>query len=612
MKLTNAPFRDVSFPSAEMDVVTRADGTLLVRPVVELGDYVTNIPKVLAHQAEEYDSKPYLKQRDAEGNWVGASYAETFRDSCAVAAWLIKQDLDHDRALLILSGNSIMHAIFKYGAMAAKVSVCPVSINYSLLGGDYARLNHVVRLLRPAVVFAEQTGTFKTALESIDFGDAIVVTSSPCELSCAAVAIGEVLQTKVTAAVNESIEAIDADAPSVLMLTSGSTSLPKAVIHTQRMITSNLAQGCQVLGETAGWDDVMLDWLPWNHVSGAFTKMGVMISGGTLYIDGGRPIPGEFQKTIKNLKDVPVRFFTNVPAGYAMLADAMDTDPELRRVFFSKLRLALYGGAGLSQNLYDRFQSMAVKETSNRVFFTTGYGATETSSGCMAIYFDSEEVGIGLPMPGLTIKLIPSDQHYEIRMKGAMMTPGYIGQSADYLYDEEDFLCIGDYVDFIVPGDINRGLKFVGRLAEEFKLSTGTWVSGGHLRAQLVQALSPVVSDALICGNNDDYVGALMWLNRAAAERILKRKLPMTAEGLAGDENLRGFVQEKLSAHNTNYPGMSTRIARVAFLIEPPSMDGQEISDKGTVNQSIALRRRTSDVERLYAKELDGTTIILD
>ena len=236
----------------------------------------------------------------------------------------------------------------------------------------------------------------------------------------------------------------------------------------------------------------MLDWLPWNHVSGAFTKMGVMISGGTLYIDGGRPIPGEFQKTIKNLKDVPVRFFTNVPAGFAMLADAMDTDPELRRVFFSKLRLALYGGAGLSQNLYDRFQSMAVKETSNRVFFTTGYGATETSSGCMAIYFDSEEVGIGLPMPGLTIKLIPSDQHYEIRMKGAMMTPGYIGQSADYLYDEEDFLCIGDYVDFIVPGDINRGLKFVGRLAEEFKLSTGTWVSGGHLRAQLVQALSPV------------------------------------------------------------------------------------------------------------------------
>jgi feruloyl-CoA synthase len=272
----------------------------------------------------------------------------------------------------------------------------------------------------------------------------------------------------------------------------------------------------------------------------------------------------------------------------------------------------LYGGAGLSQNLYDRFQSMAVKETSNRVFFNTGYGATETSSGCMAIYFDSEEVGIGLPMPGLTIKLIPSDQHYEIRMKGAMMTPGYIGQSADYLYDEEDFLCIGDYVDFIVPGDINRGLKFVGRLAEEFKLSTGTWVSGGHLRAQLVQALSPVVSDALICGNNDDYVGALMWLNRAAAERILKRKLPMTGEGLADDENLRGFVQEKLSAHNTNYPGMSTKIARVAFLIEPPSMDGQEISDKGTVNQSIALRRRASDVKRLYAKELDGTTIILD
>lgn len=612
MNLTEIPFRNVSFPSAEMDVVTRANGTLIIRPMTELDDYVANIPKILTHQAEKYDSKPYLKQRDDQGNWTAASYAETSRNSSSVAAWLIKQGFDHDRTLLILSGNSIMHAVFKYGAMAAKVPVCPVSVNYALLGGDYARLNHVIRLLRPAVIFAEQTDVFKNALECVDFGDAIVVTSSPSEINGVAIAIDTVLQTKVTAAVKESIDSIDADAPSVLMLTSGSTSLPKAVIQTQRMITSNLAQGCQVLGETAGWDDVMLDWLPWNHVSGAFTKMGVMISGGTLYIDGGRPIAGEFQTTIKNLKDVPVRFFTNVPAGYAMLADAMDADPDLRRIFFSKLRLALYGGAGLPQNLYDRLQCMAVKETNNRVFFTTGYGATETSSGCMAIYFDSEEVGIGLPMPGLTIKLIPSDQHYEIRMKGAMMTPGYVGQSTDDLYDEEGFLCIGDYVDFIVPGDINRGLKFAGRLAEEFKLATGTWVSGGRLRAQVVQALSPIVSDALICGINDDYVGALMWLNRTAAERILGRKLSMTAEGLASDPDLRDIVQEKLSDHNSNNPGMSTRLARVAFLIEPPSMDGQEISDKGTVNQSVALRRRASHVARLYAKKIDDTTIILD
>lgn len=612
MNLNEVPFRTVSFPSAEMDVTTRADGTLIVRPTTELESYVPNLPLVLAGQAETRASQSYLKQRDAQGNWESISYAETFRDSSAVATWLIAQTFDQERPVLILSGNSIQHAVFKYGAMAARVPVCPVSINYALMGGDYARLNHVINLLRPAVVFAEQTDTFKAALDTVDFADAIIVTSTPAKLKHPAISIEDVLQTEINSAVNESINAIDPDAPSVLMLTSGSTSLPKAVIQTQRMIATNLAQACQVLGGTAGWDDVMLDWLPWNHVSGAFTKMGVMISGGTLFIDGGRPIPGEFETTVKNLKDVAVQFFTNVPAGYAMLADAMDADPELRRAFFRKLRLALYGGAGLPQSLYDRLQTMAIEETGKRVFFTTGYGATETSSGCMAIYFDSEEVGVGLPMPGLTIKLIPSDDRYEIRMQGPMMTPGYIGQSVDGLYDDEGFLRIGDYVDFIIPGDITRGLKFAGRLAEEFKLANGTWVSGGRLRAQIVQSLSPLISDALICGLNDEYVGALIWLNRAAAERSLDKKLPATVEGLAIDEDLRNIIHERLGQHNQNNPGSSTRLARVAFLLEPPSIDGQEISDKGTVNQSITLRRRAADVARLYAQDPNDSVIILE
>lgn len=595
-----------------MDVSSRPDGTQIIQPTTALNDYIPNLLRVLAKQAESRPSQPYLKQRNAAGNWEQVTYADTFRDSSAVAAWLLEHAFDRDRTMLILSGNSILHAVFKYGAIAAQLPVCPVSINYALMGGDYARLNHVIKLLRPAVVFAEQTATFKAALESVDFGDAVVVTSNPDELQRPAIAAEEVLKTPVNAAVRDSIDAIDPDAPSVLMLTSGSTSLPKAVIQTQRMLTANLAQGFQVLGETAGWDDVMLDWLPWNHVSGAFTKMGVMISGGTLYIDGGRPIPGEFDTTVKNLKDVPVQFFTNVPAGYAMLADAMDADAELRRTFFSKLRLALYGGAGLPQSLYDRLQRMAIEETGKRIFFTTGYGATETSSGCMAIYFDSEEVGVGLPMPGLSIKLIPADDRYEIRMRGAMTTPGYLGQSADDLYDDEGFLRIGDYVDYIEPGDISHGLKFAGRIAEEFKLSSGTWVSGGRLRAQLVQTLSPFISDALICGIDKEYVGVLLWLNRAAAERELDRELATTADGLASDARLREIIQERLEQHNQSHPGSSTRIARVTFLTEPPSIDGQEISDKGTINQSIALRRRASDVAKLYADEPDNSIIILD
>ena len=608
------PFREVAFPSAAMQVESRADGSLVVQPVEQLAPFVPNLPQELARQAQERPDQPYLVERKGpDDTWVSHSYAQTQHDSDAVAQWLIDKGVDTDKSFLILSGNSILHAVFKYGAMAARLPVCPVSVNYSLMGGDYGRLRHVIDLVRPAVVFAEATAQFKAALEAVDFKGATIVTEDPSALGCPATAIEEVLATPVTSAVAESIAALDPDAASVYMLTSGSTSLPKAVIQTQRMITANLAHGCQVLGETAGWDDVMLDWLPWNHVSGAFTKMGVMVSGGTLYIDGGRPLPGQFDTTIRNLKDVPVSFFTNVPAGYAMLADALETDNELRQTFFSKLRLALYGGAGLSQELYDRLQRLAVDTIGQRVFFTTGYGATETASGCMAIYFHTEEVGIGLPMPGLTIKLIPlDDSRYEIRMRGQMITPGYLGESPDDMFDEEGFFRIGDSVEFIADGDINQGLRFAGRLAEEFKLANGTWVSGGALKAAIVQTCAPLVADSLICGENREYVAALGWLSRAAAQQALGRELPSSAEELGADPEIRDTIHASLAAYNAAHPGSSTRIRRFAFLTDAPSIDGHELSDKGTVNQAVALRRRAADVERLYAGDPGPSVICID
>ena len=506
-----------------------------------------------------------------------------------------------------------MHAVFKYGAMSARVPVCPVSVNYSLMGGDYGRLKHVLQLVRPAVVFAEHTQQFKAVLDGVDFGDALIVTENPSALARPAIAMNEILEHHPGPQVDASIAALDPDAASVYMLTSGSTSLPKAVIQTQRMITANLAQGCQVLGETAGWGDVMLDWLPWNHVSGAFTKMGVLTSGGTLYIDGGRPLPGKFETTIRNLKQVPVSFFTNVPAGYAMLAEAMESDDTLRQAFFKKLRLALYGGAGLSQALYDRLQQLAVDTIGERVFFTTGYGATETTSGCMSIYFHTEEVGIGLPMPGLTIKLTPvDDSRHEIRFKGQMVMSGYLGESVAGIFDEEGFFKIGDCVEFLSPGDVSRGLKFAGRLAEEFKLDNGTWVSGSALRAAVVQACSPFVSDALICGLNRDYVAVLAWLNCSAAERALGRPLPDSGRDLATDAEIREQITRALRDHNRKHPGTSTRLRRFAFLLEPPSIDGHELSDKGTVNQAVALRRRAADVERLYSANPDAFVVVLD
>ncbi|MBT8077810.1 MAG: AMP-binding protein [Gammaproteobacteria bacterium] len=609
---SDIPFRDVAFPSAAMVVTERSGGTLIVEPETELDAFDTNLLLELDRRASEQPDKPYLLERGAEQEWISHSYAETRRDAHAVAQWLIDAGVTPDRSLLILSGNSIMHAVFKFGAMAAGIPVCPVSINYALMGGDYGRLRHVLGLVRPAVVFAEQTELFKKALESVDFGDAIIVTADPTQLDRPATAIADVLAVQAGPDVDARIQQLDPDSAAFYMLTSGSTSLPKAVIQTHRMVTANLAQGRQVLGETAGWKDAMLDWLPWNHVSGAFTQMGVMTSGGTLYIDAGRPLPGLFDTTIRNLKDVPVSFFTNVPAGYAMLADALEADAQLRETFFLKLRLVLYGGAGLPQALYDRFQRLAVETIGKRIFFTTGYGATETASGCMAIYFDTEEVGIGLPMPGLSIKLVPFDNRYEIRMKGQMVTPGYLNEPEKNaeIFDEDGYFRIGDAATFIEPGDIQRGLRFAGRLAEEFKLASGTWVSASNLRAAVVQGCSPLVSDALVCGLNRDYVAVLAWPNAAGIEQLLGR-LPPDAAALAADPLVRATVEKALRAHNADNPGNSTRIRRFAFLDGAPSIDGHELSDKGTVNQSVALERRRDDVERLYAAEPDDSIIVL-
>jgi len=614
--ITDVPYRETRFPSSAMALERRADGVLILEAVEPLQPHAASIPRGFAERAALSPDKTFLAERPAPGaDWQRQSYGETKRRADAFAQWLIDRGIGRDRCVLILSGNSLLHAVVKFGAMAARVPLCPVSVNYALLGGDYGRLRHVVGMVRPAVVFAEQSALFAAALDTVDFGDAWVITDDPARLQRKAVAVRDVLETPVSAAVARSIEAIDPDEPAVYMLTSGSTSMPKAVIQTQRMITSNLAQGIQVLNETAGWKDTMLDWLPWNHVSGAFTMMGVALTGGTLHIDGGKPLPGLFAQSIQNHKEIAVQYYTNVPAGYAMLADALESDEALRRTFFSRMTLMLYGGAGLPQALYDRLQRLAVQTVGRRIFFTTGYGATETSSGCMAIYFHSEQVGIGLPMPGLSVKLVPRGDRYELRMKGPMVTPGYLGmpEKSAAMFDEEGYFMIGDTARFHDPADVQKGLVFAGRLAEEFKLATGTWVHGGVLRAQTVQASGGLIADALICGEGRDTLGLLAWPALTACRRLIGPDAEsMELGNVVRHPAVRAAVVAALRSHNHSHPGSSTRITRCAFLLEPPSSNAHEISDKGTVNQNVALRRREADVERLYAEPAGAEVMIVE
>jgi feruloyl-CoA synthase len=343
--------------------------------------------------------------------------------------------------------------------------------------------------------------------------------------------------------------------------------------------------------------------------------MGVALCGGTLYIDGGRPLPGLFEESIRNHKEIAVQYYTNVPAGYAMLADALERDAELRGVFFSRMTLMLYGGAGLPQALYDRLQRLAVQTVGKRIFFTTGYGATETASGCMAIYFPTEQVGLGLPMPGLSVKLVPRGDRYELRMKGPMVTPGYLGmpQKSAEMFDDEGYFMIGDTARLHDPANIQKGLVFAGRLAEEFKLATGTWVHGGALRAQIVQACGGLIADALICGEGRDHLAVLVWPGLPSCRRLLGAQGEhMEPAEVLGHPLVRGAILSALSRHNQANPGSTSRIARCAFLLEPPSPNDHEISDKGTINQNVALRRRAADVKRLYAEPAGPDVIVVE
>ncbi|MGP1283930.1 MAG: AMP-binding protein [Parasphingopyxis sp.] len=609
MQVSDAPFRHVDFPPVDLDIERRDDGTIVMTPAQPLEIGVPNVPTGLARQAAATPGKPHLRERDPDsGDWRTATFGDVKRAADGLTQWLIDRDLAGGGAMLIVSGNSIAHAVIRYGSMGAGVPVTPVSEAYALLGakGDYQRLRHVVATVQPTVAFGE-TAAHVAALRAV-LPEGVPVISREPDADGADYAA--VTGTAPTDAVAASIDALTADTVGAYMLTSGSTGRSKAVIQTHGMIVANLFQGWQALGKAAGWDDVLLEWLPWSHVSGAFSSMAAAIFGGTFHIDEGKPVPGLFDATIRNLRDVELTYFTNVPAGYAMLVDALERDRDLAETFFRKLRLVLYGGAGLPQPVYDRLQRLAVDTVGHRIMLTTGYGATETTSGAMSIYFESDRVGIGLPMPGLSVKMVPIGDRYELRMKGPMVTPGYLGEDElnANIRDEEGFYKIGDTARFHDPDAPEKGLAFAGRLAEEFKLATGTWVSAGNMRMDLLRHLAPLVGDLLVCGENRDYVGILAWPSEAGLRSVAADpQAPL--EQLLCDDGVLAAVREGLAAHNQAASGSSGRVVRFAFLADQPNAEAHEISDKGTVNQALAKHNRPEAIEALYA-DAPGAAVI--
>lgn len=611
--LHSIPFRPVDLPEVNVDLQRRDDGTLILYSRDPEAAYEPTVIRRFLANASAVPGRDFLAERlPGGGDWQRVSFGTAAERVRAIGQWLLAQGMGQETPLMILAGNSISHAILRLGAMAAGVPVCPVSVNYAHIGGDFARLRHVLDLVKPALVYVEGGADIEAALSTFP-GTMQVISPSPGALTTATVSLEEIMATTPAEAIEHALTHPDPDAHVAYMLTSGSTGRPKAVIHTQRMQAANLHLAHSVLGRALGWDEVMLDWMPWSHVAGTSNLLAASVFGGTLYIDAGKPMPGLFDTTVRNLSEISVSYFANVPAGYAMLTDALEADPALCKTFFSKLRLVLYGGAALPQNLQDRLQSLAVKYTGHRIAFTTGYGSTETCSGILVIYFLTEKVGIGLPPPGAEVKLIPLGDRYELRMRGAFLTPGYLhdpDKTAE-VFDEEGFYRTGDTARFHDEDNPAQGLTFAGRLAEEFKLGTGTWVSGGELRGRLIESLAPAVTDLVLCGEGRDSLAVLGVPSEAGLRRI-SGAADTSLPDLLAHPAVITHLQNRLDKHNANNPGHSSRISRFAFLREPLSANRHEISDKGSVNQAMAMHNHADEVEALYSNPLPGHVIALD
>lgn len=599
--VSKVPFKPLAMKGPDVSVERRPDGSMVITSNHAPGNGPRSIAHLLAEKAVEHPDRPYIKQRlPGHGPWRGVTYGEALRAVEGVAQWLLDRGLTNDDSVMILSGNSIEHALVTLGAYAAGVPVAPISPAYSLISTDHAKLRHCFEKVAPKVVLAQSGPLFAKALatlKTIDPGIAVITADA----ADGTIAFAEVAGTEPSPAVAAMRQTLGPATVAKYLFTSGSTGLPKAVPQTHGMMAGVIAgqEGLRT-DEPVGEIPESLEWMPWSHISaGNIGFNSVLWAGGTLHIDEGKPLPGMFETTIKNLYEVSPIVFGSAPIAFSMLAEAMENDPALRRSFFKNLRYMGYGGATLSNDVYERIQALAVAETGQRIPLTTMYGATETQ-GVTVTHWITERVGlVGLPLPGIQLKLAPSGGKYEVRVKGPTVAAGYYKdpERTATAFDEEGFYKLGDAARFVDPDDPAKGLVFDGRVTEDFKLDSGTWVSVGVLRPDLVAACSPYVHDAVIAGQDKPFIGAMLWPSPAGLAALVADPAPGTPL-----EKLVAILRERIFAFNATAGGSSRRIGRFTILTEPPSIDAGEITDKGYVNQRCALDRRADRVEALYAR----------
>lgn len=596
------PIREVRLGAAEVVIDRRPDGTIYVRSKDPLGPYAEKMTERLDHWAAVAPDRTFLAERAPDKSWRRLTYAEARDQARSVGQALINRGLSPNRPVAVLSANDLEHALIQFGALYAGVPYAPISPAYSLVSTDLAKLRHILGLLTPGMVFASSGTRFQKAIQAVvPAGTEVVVTT---DAPPGTTLFHDLVRTPAGASLDAAHAKVSGDTIAKVLFTSGSTGWPKGVINTHRMWSSNQAMACAYFAFLADEPPVIVDWLPWNHTFAGNADMGMILyNGGTLYIDHGKPAPGFFEETARNLREVAPTMHLNVPRGFEMLVPYLRREPRLRRNFFSRLKVMYYAGAGLSQHVWDELEQLAIETCGERILMLTGLGSTETAPHALFAREAGRAGMVGLPAPGVELKLVPAEGKLDARLRGPNITPGYWRQEAltNAAFDEEGFYKLGDALRFVDETEPSRGFMFDGRLAEDFKLATGTWVSVGPLRARLLGHFAPYIQDVVIAGHDRDSVGVLIFPEIPAC-RLLCPGLGAEASAaeVLANPSVRSTFERLLNDLAQSATGSSNRVAAAILLDEPPSIDAHEVTDKGSLNQRAVLEKRAALVEELY------------